>query len=79
MTTNFTSLIGFILGMHPTLSSHDMMKELIDGVLPDIEFNLITTSQFFITPQGKKVNTNMVKLHVVPDEASRARELLSQA
>jgi hypothetical protein len=79
MTMNFTSPIGFILSMHPTLSSHDTMKELIDGVLPDIEFNLITTSQFFITLQGKKVNTNMVKLHVVADEASRARELLSQA
>jgi hypothetical protein len=79
MTMNFTSPIGFILGMHPTLSSHDVMKELIDGVLPDIEFNLIMTSQIFITPQGKNVNTNVVKLNVVADEASRARELLSQA
>jgi hypothetical protein len=79
MTTNFTSPIGFILGMYPTLSSRDAMKELIDGVLPDIEFNLIMTSQLFITPQGKKVNTNVVKLHVIADEASRARELLSQA
>jgi hypothetical protein len=79
MTTNFTSPIGFILGMHPTLSSRDAMKELIDGVLPDIEFSLIMTSQFFITPQGKKVNTNVVELHVVADEASHAHELLSQA
>jgi hypothetical protein len=79
MTTNFTSPIGFILGMHPALSSRDVMKELIDGVLPDIEFNLITTSQFFITPQGKKVNTNVVELHVIADEASCAHELLSQA
>jgi hypothetical protein len=40
--------------------------------LPDIEFNLIMTSQLFITPQGKKVNTNEVELHVIADEASRA-------
>jgi hypothetical protein len=79
MTTNFTSPIGFILGMHPTLSSHDTMKELLDGVLPDIEFNLITTSQFYITPQGTKVNTNVVELHVAADEASRACENLSKA
>jgi hypothetical protein len=79
MTTNFTSPIGFILGMHPTLSSRDAMKELLDGVLPDIEFNLITTSQFYITPQGTKVNTNVVELHVAADEASRACENLSKA
>jgi hypothetical protein len=79
MTTNFTSPIGFILGMHPTLSSCDAMKELLDGVLPDIEFNLIMISQFYITPQGTKVNTNVVELHVAADEASRACENLSKA
>jgi hypothetical protein len=79
MTTNFTSPIGFILGMHPILSSRDVMKELLDGVLPDIEFNLIMTSQFYITPQGTKVNTNVVELHVAADEASRACENLSKA
>jgi hypothetical protein len=79
LTTNFTSPIGFILGMHPTLSSHDAMKELLDGVLPDIEFNLIMTSQFYITPQGTKVNTNVVELLVAADEASRACENLSKA
>jgi hypothetical protein len=47
--------------------------------LPDIEFNLITTSQFYITPQGTKVNTNVVELHVAADEASRACENLSKA
>jgi hypothetical protein len=79
MATNFTSPIGFILGMHPTLSSRDAMKELLDGVLPDIEFNLIMTSQFYITSQGTKVNTNVVELHVAADEASHACENLSKA
>jgi hypothetical protein len=55
------------------------MRELLDGVLPDIRFNLITTSQFYVTLQGTKVNTNVVELHVAADEVSCACENLSKA
>jgi hypothetical protein len=43
--------------MHLTLSSGDAMKLLLDGYIPpDIEYNLITMSTFYITQKGKKVN-----------------------
>jgi hypothetical protein len=38
MQTNHTTPIGYLLGMHPTLSSRDAMKLLLDGYIPtDIE------------------------------------------
>jgi hypothetical protein len=78
MTTNFTTLIGYLLSMHPTLSSRDAMKLLLDGYIPsDIEYNLIAMSMFYITQQGKKVNTHVVEVHVDSKEAKRAKELLS--
>jgi hypothetical protein len=79
MKTNYVSPIGFLSGLHPTLSSHDAMKVLLDGPLQDLEFSLITTSQFFITQKEKKVNTTVVEIHVSADEAEHAREQLSIA
>jgi hypothetical protein len=45
--------------------------------MEDIEFNLITTSQFYITKDKKKVNTKVVELHVNANDAECTRELLS--
>jgi len=79
MQTNHTTPIGYLLGMHPTLSSRDAMKLLLDGYIPnDIEYNLITMSTFYITEKGKKVNTHVVEVHVDSKEAKRAKELLSE-
>jgi hypothetical protein len=65
--------------MHPTLSSHDAMKLLLDGYIPNyIEYNLIMMSMFYITRKGKKVNTHVVEVHVDSKEAKRAKELLSE-
>ena len=79
MKTNYVSPIGFLSGLHPTLSSRDAMKVLLDGPLQDLEFSLVTTSQFFITQKEKKVNTTVVEIHVAADEAEHAREQLSIA
>jgi hypothetical protein len=79
MKMNYVSPIGFLSGLHPTLSSHDAMKVLLDGPLQDLEFSLVTTSQFFITQKEKKVNTTVVEIHVAADEAEHAREQLSIA
>jgi hypothetical protein len=58
MQTNHTTPIGYLLGMHPTLSSCDVMKLLLDrSIPPDIEYNLITASTFYITRKEKIVNT----------------------
>jgi hypothetical protein len=79
MKTNHTTPIGYLFGMHPTLSSRDAMKLLLDGYIPnDIEYNLIMMSTFYITEKGKKVNTHVVKVHVDSKEAKRAKELLSK-
>jgi hypothetical protein len=79
MKTNHTTPIGYLLGMHPTLSSRDAMKLLLDGYIPnDNEYNLIMISTFYITEKGKKVNTHVVEVHVNSKEAKRAKELLSE-
>jgi hypothetical protein len=70
MKTNFATPIGYLLGMHPTLSSHNAMKLLLDHYIPnDIEYNLIIMSIFYITKKGKKVNTHVVEVHVDSKEA----------
>jgi hypothetical protein len=68
------------MGMHPTLSSHDALSELLNQYfeMEDIEFNLITTGQFYITKDKKKVNTKVVELHVDANDAERTREFLSR-
>jgi hypothetical protein len=79
MKTNHTTLIGYLLGMHPTLSSRDAMKLLLDGYIRNnIEYNLIMMSKFYITEKGKKVNTHVVEVHVDSKEAKCAKELLSE-
>ncbi len=76
---NFATLISYLLGMHPTLSSCDAMKLLLDGYIPsDIEYNLIMMSTFYITKKGKKVNTHVVEVHVDSKEAKCAKEVLSE-
>jgi hypothetical protein len=79
MKMNHTTPISYLLGMHPTLSSHNAMKLLLDGYIPnDIEYNLITMSMFYITEKGMKVNTHVVEVHVDSKEAKHAKELLSK-
>jgi hypothetical protein len=78
MKMNFTTPIGYIFGMHPTLSSCNGMKAIFDGhISPDIEYNLITVSMFYITQDGNKVNTHVVENHVDSKEAKCLKELLS--
>jgi hypothetical protein len=79
MKTNHNTPISYLLGMHPILSSHNAMKLLLDGYIPnDIEYNLIMMSMFYITEKGKKVNTHVVEVHVDSKEAKRTKELLSK-
>jgi hypothetical protein len=79
MKTNHTTPIGYLLGMHPTLSGCNARKLLLDVYIPnDIEYNLIMMSTFYITEKGKKVNTHIVEVHVDSKEAKRAKELLSE-
>jgi hypothetical protein len=80
MKMNYTTAIGYFMGMHLTLSSRDMMKGTLDGHIPsDINYNLITISMFYIDQKGKKVNTHVVETHVDAKEAPRTKELLSDA
>jgi hypothetical protein len=68
------------MGMHPTMSSRDAMKALLDEPMQGIEFNLYAVSQFYIdSKMKKKINTNVVEIHVPSSDADRARELLSIA
>jgi hypothetical protein len=54
------------------------MKALLDEPMQDIKFNLYALSQFYINSKTKKkVNTNVVKIHVPLSDADRACELLS--
>jgi hypothetical protein len=79
MKMNYVSPIGFLSSLHPTLLSRDVIKVLLNGPLQDLEFSLVTTSQFFITQKEKNVNTTVVEIHVAVDEAEHAREQLSIA
>ncbi len=54
------------------------LKENKIFITNDIEYNLITMSTFYITEKGKKVNTNVVEVHVDSKEAKRTKELLSE-
>jgi hypothetical protein len=75
MQMNHTTPIGYLLSMHLTLSSGDAMKLLLDGYIPpDIEYNLITMSTFYITQKGKKVNTHIVEVHVNQKKQSAPRK-----
>jgi hypothetical protein len=79
MNTNYVTPIGLFSGLHPTLSSRDNMKVLLAKPLDGIEYALVTASTFFIDKDGKKVNTNVVEIHVASESADRAREHLSIA
>jgi hypothetical protein len=74
MNTNYVTPIGWFSGLHPTLSSRDNMKVLLAKPLDSIEYTLVTASTFFIDKDGKKVNTNVVEIHVASESADRARE-----
>jgi hypothetical protein len=80
MNMNYVTLIGWFSGLHPTLSSHDNMKVLLaEPLLDGIEYALVTASMFFIDKDDKKVNTNVVEIHVASESANRAHEHLSIA
>jgi hypothetical protein len=79
MNTNYVTPIGWFSGLHPTLSSRDNMKVLLAEPLDGIKYALVTASTFFIDKDGKKVNTNVVEIHVASESADRAREHLSIA
>jgi hypothetical protein len=68
------------MGMHPTMSSCDAMKALLDEPMQGIEFNLYAMSQFYIDSKTKKkINMNVIEIHVPSSDADHARELLSIA
>jgi hypothetical protein len=80
MSTSYTTPLGFIMGMHPTMSSCDAMKALLDEPMQGIEFNLYAMSQFYIDSKTKKkINMNVIEIHVPSSDADHARELLSIA
>lgn len=80
MNTNFPISLGWFMGVHPTLSSRDAMSEHLSQYfeMEDIEFHLITTGQFYISDDKKKVTTKVVELHVDATDAERTRDLLSR-
>jgi hypothetical protein len=59
MSTSYTTPLGFIMGMHPIMSSRDAMKALLDEPMQGIEFNLYAVSQFYIDSMTKKRLTRM--------------------
>jgi hypothetical protein len=72
MSSSFTTPLGFMLGAHPTLSSRDAIKAILDEPMKGIEFNLYAVSQFYIDSKTKKkVNTNVVEIHVPSDDGKR--------
>jgi hypothetical protein len=79
MHSNYVSEIGFLAGVHPTLSSRDAINALLRERLGQIPYNLLPASDFFIDPHGKKVNTKVVKIQTESKDAATAREVLSRA
>jgi hypothetical protein len=55
MKTNYTTAIGYIMGMHPTLSSHDAIKGTLHGHIPsDIIITLSSFPCFTLTRKERK-------------------------
>jgi hypothetical protein len=80
MSMSLTTPLGIMLGAHPTLSSHDAIKAILDEPMKGIEFNLYAVSQFYIDSKTKKkVNTNVVEIHAPLGDAECAQELLMAA
>ena len=64
MKMNHITQLGFLFGLHPTLSSCDNMKESLDPYMDNIEYNLIPAFTFYINEKGKCVKTQVTKLQV---------------
>ena len=76
---NFTSPLSFLFGIHPTLSSHDSMKEMLDSYMDGIEYTLVPTSNFYIDGKGNCVNTRCIELQVDSDKVNEACKHISSA
>ena len=74
LETNHTTPLGFIYGVHPTLSSCNNMKELLDLYMNDIEYNLLQNNSFYINEKGNCVNTHCIDLQVDSAMANLARD-----
>ena len=79
LETNHTTPLGFIYGVHPTLSSRDYMKELLDPYMHDIEYTLLPNNSFYIDEKGNRVNTRCVELQVDSAKANLARDRIASA
>ena len=79
LDTNHTTPLGFIYGVHPTLSSRDYMKELLDPYMHDIEYTLLPNNSFYIDEKGNRVNTRCVELQVDSAKANLARDRIASA
>jgi hypothetical protein len=64
MSTSFTTPLGFMLGVHHTLSSCDAIKAILDEPMKGIKLNFYAVSQlYFDSKMKKKVNMNVVEIH----------------
>ena len=73
MKMNHITQIGFLFGLHPTLSSHDNMKESLDPYMDNIEYNLIPASTFYINEKGEHVKTQVTELQVDSAKVNKVR------
>ena len=70
--------IGFIHGMHPTLSNRDMLKNTLAPYMETVEAQLVIESDFFYK-NNVCFDMMVVKIQVDSDEADYARDLIAKA
>ena len=79
MKTNHITQLGFFFGLHPTLSSHDRMKEALDLYMDNIKYSVVPAITFYINEKGKRINTRVTELQVDSAKANDVRDCIASA
>lgn len=77
-TSNYTTTLGFIHGLHPTYGHRESFKEALKPYMEDIEIQLMVESDFYYKGNIRE-ETQVVKIQVDSKDADAARDKLSDA
>jgi hypothetical protein len=70
--------IGFIHGMHPKCTNHDMLKSKLTPYMKTVEIQLLVESKFYYKNKVH-LDTKVVKVQVDSNEAATARNCIAKA
>jgi hypothetical protein len=77
-TSNYTTTLGFIHGLHPTYGHRETFKEALEPYMEDVEIQLMVETDFYYK-SNNRVETQVVKIQVDSKDTEAARSKLSDA